>query len=104
MLYLNSSEGTSTSTTPISIPVPLDLSTSSSMQIKDSALPSTTTLKEIEAVNTLTVGSKIETTDDENVSYFIVGQDGEHTFTEEVMVASVGTEMNNLKGNLIVYG
>ena len=71
------------------------------MQNNDSALPVTTTSKEIEAVNSLTVFSEIENTAHKHVSNNIANHDGGNTITEVVMVASVDTQITDIKGMLV---
>ena len=68
------------------------------MQNIDTALPATTTSKEIEDISTLTVVSEIGSTGDKSVSDNKLKHGGENTITEVVVVASVDTQMQELKG------
>ena len=96
-LYLNSLEE-QTSSSSISINPPLDLITSGSVKIEDSALPATTTMKEMENISTEKDDIKTQTEKDKNSSNSQSSNTINDGFTEIVVMASVDTQSNQLKG------
>ena len=94
-MLLKSTEISPVSTSP---PSTLESSTRNELNVEDSAMPATTTSKKVEESSTPSSTLENDISDENNMANIEGHHNGENSITEIVIMASLDTQMNELKG------